>query len=71
MEGLKKHLLQSDRDRFSRALVSKLLAYGMGRSLVFEDRPTVEALVNSFEQSDYRLSDLIVAIAQSEAFQNK
>jgi hypothetical protein len=43
----------------------------MGRSLVFEDRLAVEALVKSFEQNEYRLSDLIVAIAQSEAFQNK
>ncbi|MDG2219838.1 MAG: DUF1592 domain-containing protein [Rubripirellula sp.] len=71
VEGLKTYLLQNDRDRFARALVSKLLAYGMGRTLIFEDRLAVEALVESFEQNDYRLSDLMVAIAQSEAFQNK
>ena len=71
VEGLKTYLLQHDRDRFAKALVSKLLAYGTGRSLVFEDRMAVETLVKSFEQNEYRLSDLIVAIAQSEAFQNK
>jgi hypothetical protein len=71
VEGLKTYLLQHDRDRFAKALGSKLLAYGMGRSLVFEDRLAVEALVKSFEQNEYRLSDLIVAIAQSETFQNK
>jgi hypothetical protein len=71
VEGLKEYLLGNERDRFSRALVSKLLAYGMGRSLVLEDRSTVETLVRSFKNNDYRLSELIVAIAQSEAFQNK
>ena len=43
----------------------------MGRSLVFEDRLTIEKLVESFQANDYRLSDLIVAIAQSETFQAK
>ena len=71
VEGLQAHLLKHDRDRFARALASKLLAYGVGRSLVLEDRPAVESLVAAFKKNDYRLSDLIVAIAQSEAFQSK
>ena len=71
VEGLKKYLLEKERDRFARALVSKLLAYAMGRSLVLEDRPTVESLVRTFKQNNFCLSDLVVAIAQSEAFQNK
>lgn len=70
VEGLKKYLLQNEKDRFSRALASKMLAYGLGRSLVLEDRATVEMLVRSFEKN-YRLSDLIIAIAQSDTFQNK
>lgn len=69
--GLKTYLLKNDRDRFARALVSKLLAYGLGRSLVLEDRPAVDKLVESFQQSEFRLSDLIVAIANSDAFRNK
>ena len=71
VKELKTYLLQNDQNRFSRALVSKLLAYALGRSLVFEDQPTVDSLVNTFQAHNYRLSDLIVAIAQSEAFQSK
>ncbi|MEC8557301.1 MAG: DUF1592 domain-containing protein [Planctomycetota bacterium] len=71
VEGLKKYLLHNERDRFSRALVSKLLAYGMGRSLVLEDRSTIESLVRTFKKNNFCLSDLVVAITQSEAFQNK
>ena len=71
IEGLKRYLLEHEKERFSRSLVTKLLGYSMGRSLVFEDRLTIEKLVESFQANDYRLSDLIVAIAQSETFQAK
>ena len=71
IEGLKRYLLEREKERFSRSLVTKLLGYSLGRSLVFEDRLTIEKLVESFEANDYRLSDLIVAIAQSETFQAK
>jgi len=71
VEELKGYLLRNDRDRFSQALASKLLAYAVGRSLVLEDRPTVERLVETLKQKGYRLSDLIVAIALSEAFHSK
>jgi hypothetical protein len=70
-QGLQAYLLEHERDRFARALVSKLLTYAADRSLILKDRPVVEALVKDFEQNNYRLRDLIVAIAQSEAFQNK
>ena len=71
IEGLKRYLLEREKERFSRSLVTKLLGYSLGRSLVFEDRLTIEKLVESFQANDYRLSDLIVAIAQSETFQAK
>ena len=71
IEGLKRYLLEREKERFSRSLVTKLLGYSLGRSLVFEDRLTIEKLVESFQTNDYRLSDLIVAIAQSETFQAK
>ena len=71
VEGLKRYLLENEEDRFARSLVTKLLSYSLGRSVVLEDRLTIEPLVDSFKTDGYRLSDLIVAIAQSEAFQTK
>ena len=71
IETLKKHLIENERDRFSRALVSRLMAYSLGRSVEFSDRETVESLRSKFEDSDFRISDLIVAIVQSEEFQTK
>lgn len=71
MHDLKTHLLKSERRRFASALVSRLLEYGTGRNLVFQDQASIEQLTDQFEASEYRLSDLIVAIVQSKPFQNK
>lgn len=71
VQALKDYLLKNEQDRFAKAIVTKILSYALGRSLVLDDRRTVENLVNSFQQNRYVLSDLIVAIVQSEAFQSK
>jgi hypothetical protein len=71
VQELKSYLLANERERFAKSLVSKMLTYSIGRSLTLADRQQVESLVTSFQKSDYRLSDLIVAIVQSESFQLK
>ncbi len=68
---LKAYLLKSERRRFARALVSRLLEYSTGREIVFADRNGIEKLTDQFEAAEYRLSDLIVAIVQSDLFQTK
>lgn len=68
---LKQHLLNSEKRRFARAIVSRLLEYSTGRAIVFSDRDSVEKLTDQFEAAEYRLSDLIVAIVQSDLFQTK
>lgn len=71
IDDLKTYLLRNETDRFSRALVERLLAYSLGRSLEWSDEATVKSLVTQFQKSDYRISDLIVAIVASEPFQHK
>ena len=68
---LKQHLLQHERQRFGRAVVAKLLTYALGRPLELSDEVTVQSLADKFAAADYRVSDLIVAIVQSEPFQHK
>jgi hypothetical protein len=71
IDALKAHLLKRDRERFSRALVTKIMAYGLGRSPELSDIDTIDRLSKQFAEKGYRLSDLIVAIAQSEEFRSK
>jgi hypothetical protein len=71
IDMLQQHLLNHERERFSQSLVTKLMAYGLGRSPEFADRDTISRLSQQFAASEYRLSDLIVAIVLSEAFRMK
>ncbi|MBI1247979.1 DUF1592 domain-containing protein [bacterium] len=71
LKELKNHLLENERERFAKALVRRMLAYALGRSLELTDESTVTQLTEQFIQHDYRISDLMVAIIQSEPFQSK
>ena len=53
------------------ALVRRLLAYSLGRSLELVDNTTVKSLTRTFEASGYQLDELIVAIAKSKPFLTK
>ena len=71
IDALKRHLLAHERERFSRGIVTKLMAYGLGRSPELADQATIDRLAKEFARKGYRLSDLIVAIVQSEEFRTK
>ncbi len=71
IEDLKSYLLENERKRFAEALTAKLLSYSLGRSLELGDNATVESLAEDFTKRDYRLSELVIAIARSEPFQTK
>lgn len=71
IDGLKTRLVEHERERFVRALVSRMLSYSLGRSLELVDNQTVDSLTAIFENSGYQLDELIVAITQSEPFLTK
>lgn len=71
VDSLKQHLLQKERERFSKALVKKLMAYAFGRSPELSDEETIDRLAKRFAAADYRLADLMVALVQSVEFQSK
>ena len=69
--ALKQFLRTERKEWFARAMVKRLLAYSLGRSLDFGDRETVEELTTEFIASDFRLRKLIASLVQSDAFQTK
>ena len=66
--GLRKVLL-SRRDEFVGALTAKLLTYALGRGLEYYDEPAVRAITREAAHDDYRLSAIIMAVAESPPFQ--
>ena len=68
LADLQKYLLNQRRDQFAKALVSKLLIYGLGRSLELADEPLIDELSVQFAKDDYRLPGLMKNIIMSELF---
>jgi len=68
LADLQKYLLNERREQFSKALVSKLLTYALGRSLKLEDELLIEELSIDFAKDDYRLSGLMKNIVTSRPF---
>lgn len=66
-----KDALSQREDQFVRCLTEKLLAYSMGRTLEFTDRPEVDEIIEMTSASGSGLQDLVLAIVQSEAFRTK
>ncbi len=66
--GLADYLVAHRSRQFSKALVSKLLAYALGRGLELRDQQFVEDLTDRFEQSGHRLKQLCAMIVTSEPF---
>ena len=70
-EELKRLLVESSAKRFSRTLVENLMTYALGRGLVPDDYPTIEAIRGQFAGDGYRLRSAIYGIVDSEAFRNR
>lgn len=71
LDDLKDYLVSEKADHFARALVCKLLAYALGRSLELSDQQTINELTDDFINNDYRLHYLVEAITVSEPFLTK
>jgi len=71
MRELRAELLRSKSDSFRRALLRKVMAYALGRSLTLSDVGAADALVQALRTREDRLSALIELIVASEPFQSK
>jgi hypothetical protein len=55
--------------QFARFMTEKLLTYATGRGVEYFDMPVVRRIVRESEPSNYRFSDLLMRIVESEPFQ--
>jgi mono/diheme cytochrome c family protein len=61
-------LLQTS-DAFVTTVTEKLLTYALGRGVEYYDKPAVRRIVRESAASDYRWSELILAVVKSAPFQ--
>ena len=69
--SLKNYLVEHRSDDFSRALVSRLTVYALGRNLELSDEDLIDDLTNSFANNDYQIMHLIQELVASDAFRVK
>ncbi len=60
--------LLSYSDQFVRVATGKLLTYGLGRGVEFDDMPVVRSIVNNAAGNGYRFSDLVLGVVNSPPF---
>jgi hypothetical protein len=63
------HILQDDKDAFTRCLVEKMLTFAIGRGLERYDRPVVNQIARNVAAKQYKFSALVMEIVSSAPFQ--
>ncbi|MDA1234826.1 MAG: DUF1592 domain-containing protein [Acidobacteria bacterium] len=71
VDDLRAYLLGPRRKDFARTIVTKLMAYSLGRSLEFTDEPAVERLTNGFLENDMKLRGLLKEVVKDDLFRTK
>lgn len=65
-----KKALRDQEDMFLRCVAQKMLTYALGRETTLADQPTIQQIVSETKKGDYRLSAMIEAVVESDAFRS-
>ena len=66
-----KRLLLEDREQVARALIEHLCTYALRRVLTVDDEDDLNAIAAAAKQYDYRVQDLIRAVALSDLLRKR
>lgn len=66
-----KQLLLSDRDRFLKAFVEQLCTYATRRVMTVDDQADIQKIVDEAKSRNYRLQEIVRAVALSELIQKR
>ncbi len=61
-------ILKTRNTDFARVFSERMLTYALGRGLEYYDRCAVDDILKRLQQNDYRFSELIQAVVESEPF---
>jgi len=66
-----KGLVLADRERFLQAFVEHLCTYALRRVLTVDDREDIQSIVDEAKKKQYRLKDIVRAVALSELIRKR
>ncbi|MCA9139576.1 MAG: DUF1592 domain-containing protein [Planctomycetales bacterium] len=65
---LSRMLAETELDGLARSLIEKMLTFAIGRELTPDDRCTIDEIVATTKSNQYRLGDIVTAVATSRPF---
>ncbi len=66
-----KKLLMDDRDQITRAFIEHLCTYALRRVLTVDDRDDIQAILAEAGKNEYRVKDIVRAVATSELLRKR
>jgi hypothetical protein len=66
-----KRLLLEDRDKVARAFIEQLCTYALRRVLTVDDRDAISAIQEEAKKNDYRVKDIVRAVALSDLIRKR
>lgn len=69
-DGLKR-LMVADIDKFNAAFINKLATYALRRGMTFDDRKSLQAVVEASKANGYKIQPLIDSLVLSDLFQKR
>jgi len=66
-----KRLLLEDRDKVARAFIEHLCTYGLRRALAFDDQEDLKAIQAEAKKNEYRIKDIVRAVALSDLMRKR
>lgn len=66
-----KKLLLSDREKIARAFIEHLSTYALRRALTFDDQDDLNAIQAEAKKHDYRIKDIVQAVALSDLMRKR
>jgi mono/diheme cytochrome c family protein len=66
-----KQRLLEDRDKLARAFIDHLCTYALRRALAFDDQDDLNAIQAEAKKSNYRIQDIVRAVAMSELIRKR
>jgi hypothetical protein len=58
-------------DLFVRTVTQKLMTYGLGRGMEYNDMPVIRGIASASAAQNYRFSSVVLGIVKSVSFQMK
>ena len=71
LDDLKNYIIGEKREQFLKAVINKVMSYGLGRYVEFTDQETIEKIARTVNKDDYKFQTLVEQVVLSEPFLTK